>query len=257
MGANWSLGAMRKNQLILPVSFAIALILAPRTEAQVGDLDAVFGNTNTSVNRVCFGDGMGGFTCNDVSTDANSTEGVALGFVDDDDYLDAVFANISNQRNRVCFGDGLGGFSCADVSTDQLSSFGVALGFVVDNGDLDAVFANGQMNRVCLGDGVGLFSCSNVSMDIRNSAGVALGIVDDDGSLDAVFANTVNSAEPSLLRRWHGGLQLRGCEHRCEQQPRRRAGFVYGDANLDAVFANIGRNRVCFGNGGRWTRIRV
>ena len=168
MRANWSLRAMRKNQLILPVSFAIALILAPRAEAQVGDLDAVFANTNTSPNRVCFGDGMGGFICNDVSTDANSSEGVALSFVDDDDNLDAVFANISNQRNRICFGDGLGGFSCEDVSTDANSSQGVALGFVDGDASLDAVFANIGRNRVCFGNGGGdANSCVTMSVWIR------------------------------------------------------------------------------------------
>lgn len=41
------------------------------------DLDAVFGNY-AQRNRACLGNGAGGFTCIDVSTDTNSTYAVAL-----------------------------------------------------------------------------------------------------------------------------------------------------------------------------------
>ncbi|MFQ5803891.1 MAG: FG-GAP repeat domain-containing protein, partial [Candidatus Methylomirabilales bacterium] len=108
-----------------------------------GNLDAVFANSLFARNRVCLGDGAMGFvfTCSDVSTDANNSFGVALGFVDGDASLDAVFAN--NGRNRVCLGDGAGGFTvpCSDVSTDANDSRGVALGFVDGDASLDAVFA--------------------------------------------------------------------------------------------------------------------
>ena len=52
------------------------------------NLDVVFANEGES-NRVCLGDGSGGFTCSDVSTDTNTGEGLALGDVggeeEDDD----------------------------------------------------------------------------------------------------------------------------------------------------------------------------
>ena len=157
-------------------------------------LDAVFANSyggeGSAKNRVCLGDGTGGFTCQDVSPDTNSSFGVALGFVDDDQHLDAVFAN-SNQVNRVCLGNGTGGFTCQDVSPDTNSSTSVALGLVNGDQHLDAVFANrGQANRLCLGDGSGGFTCQDVSAEANRSGDVALGFVDDDRHLDAVFANT-------------------------------------------------------------------
>jgi putative cell wall-binding protein len=89
-----------------------------------GDLDAVFANGQN--NRVCLGNGLGGFTCSDVSTDTNASSNVAVGDVNRDGDPDAVFAN-GGQRNRVCLGDGSGGFTCSDVSTDTNDSHGVAL----------------------------------------------------------------------------------------------------------------------------------
>jgi hypothetical protein len=136
-------------------------------------VDAVFANS-AQRNRVCLGDGAGGFACSDVSADTNQSLNVALGFVDGDSTLDAVFANF-NQRNRVCLGDGAGGFACSDVSADTNDSVGMALGFVDGDTTLDAVFANQfQRNRVCLGDGAGGFACSDVSADANDSRGVAL-----------------------------------------------------------------------------------
>ena len=97
-----------------------------------GNLDAVFANFNFQRNRVCLGDGLGGFTCSDVSLDTSVTRGVALGLVDGDNNLDAVFANDGAARNRVCLGDGAGGFTCSDVSSDTNSSRGVALSECAD-----------------------------------------------------------------------------------------------------------------------------
>ncbi|MCH8316638.1 MAG: VCBS repeat-containing protein, partial [Planctomycetes bacterium] len=45
-----------------------------------GDLDVVFANFGEK-NRVCLGDGNGGFVCTDLSSDTSSTIGVALGDV--------------------------------------------------------------------------------------------------------------------------------------------------------------------------------
>ena len=90
------------------------------------NLDVVFGDEGRR-NRVCLGDGSGGFTCKDVSTDTNDTNGVALGDVDRDGDLDAVFANAFSQRNRVCLGNGAWGFTCSDVSIESNDSMDVAL----------------------------------------------------------------------------------------------------------------------------------
>ena len=161
-------------------------------------LDAVFANFGPIFlpsigerNRICLGDGMGGFTCSDVSADTNSSEGVALDDVNGDTFPDAVFANF-DQPNRICLGDGAGGFTCSDVSADTNDSFEVALGDV--NGDTfpDAVFANNfsDSNRVCLGDGAGGFTCSDVSADTDDSSGVALGEVDKATVVAAVLPSS-------------------------------------------------------------------
>jgi uncharacterized repeat protein (TIGR01451 family) len=93
-------------------------------------LDAVFANVGES-NRVCLGDGVGGFACSDVSGDTFSSDGVALGDVDDDTNLDAVFANVG-ESNHVCLGNGAGAFACSDVSGDTNESRGVALAVEAD-----------------------------------------------------------------------------------------------------------------------------
>ena len=82
------------------------------------NMDAVFANINIQRNRVCLGDGSGGFVCSDVSSDTNFSNGVALGDLNGDNNQDAVFANVS-QRNWVCLGDGAGGFVCSDVSSNS------------------------------------------------------------------------------------------------------------------------------------------
>ncbi len=169
----------RSYKLTMFITLPLLVVLALSAGVAYGDLDgdsnvdAVFANS-AQRNRVCLGDGAGGFACSDVSADTNQSLNVALGFVDGDSTLDAVFANF-NQRNRVCLGDGAGGFACSDVSADTNDSVGMALGFVDGDTTLDAVFANQfQRNRVCLGDGAGGFACSDVSADANDSRGVAL-----------------------------------------------------------------------------------
>jgi len=64
------------------------------------NLDAVFANGN-QINRVCLGDGSGGFTCSNVDADMNGSTGVALGFIDGDTDLDAIFANLGQNQSSL------------------------------------------------------------------------------------------------------------------------------------------------------------
>lgn len=78
--------------LRLPVAAAIGLALAGA--ALIGDtnpawagfngdgkLDAIFANVLDQTNRVCLGDGGGGFTCSDVSANTTDSNNVAVGDV--------------------------------------------------------------------------------------------------------------------------------------------------------------------------------
>ncbi len=188
----------RISRRTIIISLPLLVILAFSTGLALGgvdgdaNLDAVFANIGQP-NRVCLGDGAGGFSCSDVTGDTFNSNGVALGFVNGDSNLDAVFAN-DGESNRVCLGNGAGSFACSEVSGDTNDSLGVALRFVDGDTNLDAVFANvGESNRVCLGNGAGGFACTDVSGDTFSSNGVALGDVDGDTNLDAVFANVGES----------------------------------------------------------------
>lgn len=214
-------------------------------------LDAVFANFGSS-NRVCIGDGDGGFDCSDVSSDSNVSYAVALGFVDGDAWLDAVFGN-HDQVNRVCLGDGSGAFTCSDVSTDTNRSHGLALGFVDGDSNLDLVVANGngQANRLCLGDGNGGFSCSDLSPADPSSKSqcVALGLVDDDPHLDVVFGNNF-ARNRVCLGDGSGAFTCSDVSLDTKSTWDCALGFFDGEEDLDAVFANWdGVDRFCQGDG--------
>ncbi len=89
--------------LLLLLAVLLGVLVIPGTASggvdSDGDLDLVFANFGER-DRVCLGDGSGGFTCGDVSTDENFTSDGAVGDVDGDGHLDAVFAN-NGERNRV------------------------------------------------------------------------------------------------------------------------------------------------------------
>lgn len=140
-------------------------------------LDAVFANESDERNRVCFGDGVGGFAnCAEVSTDEDFSKAVALGYINGDQSLDIVFANL-NDPDRVCLGDGGGGFNCSAVSAETRQTTAVALGLVDGDANLDAVFGDLGVNRVCLGDGSGGFVCNNVGAAILSTEGVAAAVL--------------------------------------------------------------------------------
>jgi len=242
-----------------PLVLAVLITQPALTYAAMPTLDIVFANEGGR-NRVCLGDGVGGFSCSDVSTNTDSSWGVGLGFVDSNETIDAVFANYLNQTNRVCLGDGEGGFACSDTSTDVNDTRYVALGNVDGDDILDVVFANsngfnrGWENRVCLGDKVGDFACDNVTADRNASYGVALGRVDDNQTLDAVFANI--GRHRVCLGNGAGGFTCSDVGTETYWSEGVALGYVDGDQALDAVFvATSGPNRVCLGDGiERWTQ---
>ena len=234
-------------QHLVPLLWVFAL--SPYASIAQATLDAIFANSNDQPNRVCLGDGMGRFTCSDVSADTESSIGVALGDVNGDTFLDTVFANIPS--NQVCLGDGTSRFTCDNVSADTDANTGVALGDVNDDTFLDAVFAIislvTQPNQVCLGDGTGRFTCSDVSADIDSSQGVALGDMNGDTFLDTVFANI--GTNRVCLGDGTARFTCSDVSADINESLDVTLGDVNGDTFLDTVFANIGANRICLGDG--------
>lgn len=217
-----------------------------------GILDVVFANRYGQPNRVCLGDGAGGFTsCSDVSPDINDSYRCALGDFNGDGNLDVVFAN-SNQPNTVCLGDGLGGFtSCTDINSDGAGSRDVDVADLTGDGNLDLVFANyGQPNRVCWGDGSGGFDCDDVSPNGDDTSGVALGDLDGDGIMDAVFSNVAQTNRVCLGDGLGGFTSCGDVSADTHVTTRVALGDVNADGHLDIVFANFDqRDQVCLGNG--------
>jgi hypothetical protein len=158
-----------------------------------GLMDAVFTSSPAGIglgpNRVCLGDGLGGFSCATIpSSSGGSILGdVALGDIDGDEHLDAVFAN--SGMNEVCLGDGAGNLDCTGVDDQNSFSSGVALADLNEDGSVDALFSNrlGSANRVCFGDGGGNFDCADAPAPTGDSFDVAIGDLNQDGHLDAVF----------------------------------------------------------------------
>ena len=80
-----------------------------------GLLDVVQANNNGR-NQKCLNDGLGGFTCSDVSTDSRPSQDVAVADIEGDNDLDLIFANRGGNTDRMCLNDGSGTFTCSDVS---------------------------------------------------------------------------------------------------------------------------------------------
>jgi hypothetical protein len=214
-------------------------------------LDAVFANVDVP-NRVCFGNGFGGFSCGDIDAENPISRDVALGDVNLDGNLDAVFANPFEQ-DWLCLGDGTGAFSCSSFGPDDADSWAVALGDVNGDGYLDALIAsNGGDNQVCLGNG-STFSCSGFG-----SAGptqdVAAGDVDNDGNLDCVFVNAEAIDIPGYAEVCRGdGSGHFSCVS-ASVDANSPISVALGDINrdgiLDAVFGAFdAQNQACLGNG--------
>jgi hypothetical protein len=150
-----------------------------------GKLDAVFANVERipaadppTRNRVCLGDGAGGFACQQVSPDSNRFHGVALGDVNEDSNVDALFATNNQQKSRLCLGDGTGQFTCSDMPADSQAARAVSIADLDGDRHLDAVFANASEfsdpARICYGDGLGTFDCA-LAPNIIETHAVAVG----------------------------------------------------------------------------------
>jgi VCBS repeat protein len=167
-----------------------------------GDLDLVagYGNTN-EINRLYLNDGVGDpwdtVTGVDITTDAHTTNSIALGDIDGDGDLDLVVGN-ENQFNRLYLNNGtstpFGGVTGSNIGTDTDGTRSIALGDIDGDGDLDLVAGNdNQVNGLYLNNGTsspfsGVVS-SEITADSDDTRAVVLGDVDGDGDLDFIAGN--------------------------------------------------------------------
>lgn len=271
--------------LALCLTAGLAVEASAQTQDINGDgmVDAVF-TQKQRYNQVCFGNGTGAFTtCTDligaeftVSNQVNTTDADLVDWDGDGD-LDIALA-MEGHANVVCFNDGAGRFNAgtgclelAGYSTFPYNSQEVAAGDLDGDGAPDLVWANGgnaglpldQPNVVCLGlNDLVASTCHEFGTDAP-STGVALGDVDNDGDLDVLISNRGTLNEVCL----NGGRVANGMNFDCRPIPQAATvsatkvsnavavghlapGFGgVPDAHLDVVFANNGKNEVCFGNG--------
>lgn len=227
-----------------------------------GDDDLVFARSKTfssplSNNQLCINDGMGVFSCSNISDDQLDSRGVTFGDFDNDGDIDLVFANNDGQSadptDRICVNDGSLGFTCADISDDDINTNDVSALDWDDDGDLDLVFAAQGNNRLCENDGSGTFSCSVFGTSIFESTSTLPVDIDDDGDLDVILTNWLGVDE--ICFNDEGSTS-------CDTVPG-NTGDTYAsavadfdsDGNLDIAFANpisndtSRKNRLCLNDG--------
>ncbi|MDH3403057.1 MAG: VCBS repeat-containing protein [Acidobacteriota bacterium] len=187
----------------------------------LGDLDgddvpdAVFADSTVNLpNRVCLGDGDGGFSCGDYGAEWIST-GIKLGHFDDDTNLDAAISSLDG--GKLCLGNGAGAFSCTEILSAGTTA--VAAGLLNGDSHLDLVFTAEviEFPRACLADGTGGFSCTifGGGHTFGRMTGVALADFDGNGTLDAAFSA---ENEPGSFCFGDGAGSFSGCKALNEHQ---------------------------------------
>lgn len=181
-------------------------------DVALGDLDGVAGIDAFVVNDyphpglVWLNNGTGIFADPPQELSATASRAVALGHLNDDDFLDAFVAVYG--PNVVWLNDGNGGFYSSGQELGAGLSYDVALGYIDDDAFLDAVVANdGLYHEVWFGLGNGQFDEIPLTFGEGQGFGVALGDLDGNPGVDVVIANA-DPAQPNKvwLNDGSGGL---------------------------------------------------
>ena len=150
--------------------------------------------------RLCTGNGMGGFTCSEISVGSFGSYGVALADFDGDGFIDVYFANGGVPvSNHLYSNDGTGTFTrlmTGDIVTDTAFSFGAAFGDLNSDGFLDLLVVNdiGSNHLYLSNQGSPLTAVT--SADIVSESITAA---------SAAFADYNNDGFPDLYVAWSDG----------------------------------------------------
>ncbi|MDT8307194.1 MAG: FG-GAP-like repeat-containing protein [Anaerolineae bacterium] len=204
-----------------------------------GDLDAFVVHYNQS-NRVYFNNGDGTFTASVQEFSAYPSQDVALGYLNDDEYLDAFIANDWPSPDIVLLNTGDGTFGDPWQWLGNGPSRAVALDDLDGDGDLDAFVAtNGEANQVWLMNEFGLFedggqyTTANLS---RFDVALASLNPDVDDFLDAVVVH--NGVNEIWLGLGNGLFLDTPLTFGDEQATGVAVGDLDGDGDMDVVVSD-------------------
>ena len=162
-----------------------------------GILDVVV--SGVAGDRLCTGNGMGGFTCSEISVGSFRSYGVTLADFNGDGFIDVYFANGDTRSNHLYSNDGTGTFTrlmTGDIVTDTAFSFGAAFGDLNSDGFLDLLVVNDiGSNHLYLSNQVSPLTAVT-SADIVSESITAA---------SAAFADYNNDGFPDLYVAWSDG----------------------------------------------------
>ncbi|MEZ5464677.1 MAG: FG-GAP-like repeat-containing protein [Lysobacteraceae bacterium] len=228
-----------------------------------GDLDLVLGNQNSvvhptdAINRYYLNDGNGGFSANNLGSDAQTTNSIVLSDVDGDGDLDILVGN--NGTNRLYLNDGSAVFPATGTpigsETDLTSD--LVLGDIDSDGDLDLIVANsGASMKRYMNLGGGTFSATGTDLGggTEYASRVTLGDIDADGDIDLLAANTTGLGNLIYLNSGNGSFSATGMPFSSDTNFG-TGSFVLADldrdGDLDLVVGNSGETNKRYFNGGR------